>query len=290
MILLNGKWINPNAPELSLLNRSFKYGDGLFESLRVFDGRVLFWQDHWNRLQRGMQRLYYEFDGPALQAVLKAALAEMLAKNAIEAHGRLRLHVYRAGAGAYQPIDNRPLYLLEGYSLKGDPFEENNPVSLTDFHEVKLQFNSLSGLKTANSLPYILASLHAKKNDFDDALLYAGDFISEASSSNIFIVKNKKVITPPLSHACLDGVMRKQIFHLCKELKLPIQEKGIKSKELELADEAFLTNAIRGISSVGQYHGLLFDTKKAGITSLLKQSLYNFVRRGGGMAGGETAG
>jgi branched-subunit amino acid aminotransferase/4-amino-4-deoxychorismate lyase len=104
--------------------------------------------------------------------------------------------------------------------------------------------------------------------------MYMGDWISEGSSSNIFIVKNKKVFTPPLSHACLDGVMRKQIFKLCKELKIPIQEKGIKSKDLIQAEEAFLTNAIRGINSISQYQDYIFDTKKAGITSLLKRSLY----------------
>lgn len=280
MLLLNGKWVSPDAPELSLLNRSFKYGDGLFESIRVFEGRILFWEDHWKRLMQGMAILHFEYDAEVFKAVLEGAIADFLKKNEIQAHGRLRLHIYRAGAGAYQPIENRPFYLLEGYSIKDDPFTELSPVSVTDYQEIKLTFSPLSAIKTANSLPYVLAALHAKKTGFDEALMYMGDWISEASSSNIFIVKNKKIITPPLSHACLEGVMRKQIFHLCKELKITIQEKGIKSRDLIQADEAFLTNAIRGISSISQYRDYIFDTKKAGITSLLKRSLYTLARSG----------
>lgn len=278
MLLLNGKWVSPDAPELSLLNRSFKYGDGLFESMRVFEGRILFWEDHWERLLKGMEVLQFEWDSEGLKAVLENALVDFLKKNEVHAHGRLRLHIYRAGGGAYQPIENQPFYLLEGYSIKDDPFVEPSHVSVTDYHELKLTFNKLSSVKTANSLPYVLASLHAKKTGFDDTLMYMGDWISEGSSSNIFIVKNKKVITPPLKHACLDGVMRKQIFHLCQELKIPIQEKGIKSKDLIQAEEAFLTNAIRGITSISQYQDYIFDTKKAGITSLLKRSLYSLVK------------
>lgn len=278
MLLLNGQWISQDAPELSLLNRSFKYGDGLFETIRVFEGRPLFWEDHWARLKRGLKVLKFEFDEDVLKAVLEGALIDIIQKNEIEQHGRLRLHLYRAGAGAYAPIENRPFYLLEGYSLKDDPFAAQSLVSLTDYHELGLTFNALSGIKTANSLPYILASLHARKSGFDDALLYMGDWISEATSSNIFVVRNKKVLTPPLTHACLDGVMRKQIFQLCHELKIPIQEKGLKSKDLIQAEEAFLTNSIRGIISISQYQDYIFDTKKAGITSLLKRSLYTLAK------------
>jgi branched-chain amino acid aminotransferase len=280
MLLLNGKWISPDAPELSLLNRSFKYGDGLFESIRVFEGRVLFWEDHWKRLQKGLHILQFEFDAEVLKAVLTGALEEIISKNKIHDHGRLRLHLYRAGAGAYLPIENRPFYLLEGYSIKGDTFVEHTPVRLTDFHDIKLPFDALSPIKTANSLPYVLASLHAKKTGFDDALLYMDGWISEASSSNIFLVFNKKLFTPPLKHACLDGVMRKQIIQLAHELKIPFQEKGIKSKDLIQAEEAFLTNTIRGITSISQYQDYIFDTKKAGITSLLKRSLYALGRSG----------
>jgi len=279
MLLLNGKWIEADAPELSLLNRSFKYGDGLFESLRVFEGKLLFWEDHWARLARGMEVLHFSFDAEQFEQLLLEAIQTFLSQNYIQDHGRLRLHIYRAGGGAYLPIDNQPFYLLEGYSLKHDPFQISQEVKVTDYQELKLPFNALSGIKTANSLPYILAARYAQEQGFDDALLYHETFISEASSSNIFWVKNKKLFTPPLTHGCLDGVMRKQIIALCKGLKLPITEKGLRLKELEQADEAFLTNSIRGIISIAQYKDLLFDVKKAGITSLLKRSLYQLSKQ-----------
>jgi branched-subunit amino acid aminotransferase/4-amino-4-deoxychorismate lyase len=280
MLILNGRPIQANAPELSLLNRSFKYGDGLFESLRLFEGKVLFWEDHLQRLFTGMKRLKFQFEPEAFQQTLQDALHKLLSINQLDGAGRLRMHVYRAGGGAYLPLEHRPFYLLEGYALKSEPYESHLPLSLTDYTDLSLHFDLLSGIKTANSLPYVMAAQHAREQGFDEALLYCGAYVSEASAANLFVVKNKKVYTPPLAHACLDGVMRKQVFRLCQELKIPIQEKGIKAKELSQADELFLTNTIRGIVGVRQYQDWQFDTRRAGITSLLRRSLFQLASRG----------
>ena len=247
MLIVNGKLVEAGAPELTLLNRSFKYGDGLFETLRVYNGKILLLDNHLTRLVKGMSILRFDFEPQFFLPKIQEELAKLLVVNQINEHGRIRLQVYRSGAGTYKPIEDEPFYLLEGYSLKTDYFAHNAPLSLTDYPDFPLSYNLLSGCKTSNALPYIMAATHARDTGFDEALLFHGKYIAEASSANLFIVHQQKIITPPLTDGGLNGVMRNQVLSLAARLKLVCQEKRLKPKDLRQADEIFLTNAVRGM-------------------------------------------
>ena len=122
MLVINGKIIDPSSNESYYLNRSFKYGDGLFEAFRIYQGRILFVDDHLNRLIAGMEALKFSFDENEFREEVKKQMETLKVLNGVSNHGRIRLHVYRTGPGSYTPLDLTPSYLIEAYSLKNDYF------------------------------------------------------------------------------------------------------------------------------------------------------------------------
>ena len=278
MLIINGQLFEPGAPEVTLLNRSFHYGDGLFESIRIYNGKPLFLEDHLRRLTEGMDYLRFQFEADKWKAILKEEISRCIVVNQIAAQGRLRLHIYRAGPGAYTPLENKPYYLIEGYSLKTDYFNSEVGISLTDFPEPLIYHTPLSAFKTANALSYVLAGLHAQREGYDEALLSGKNGIAEASSANLFIVHQQKLITPPLNSGCLPGIMRKKIIMLAEKLKIPFLVRKVRSKDLLQADEIFLTNAIRGIIPVHKYNAIVYNPSHFAMIPFLRQCLRQYIR------------
>lgn len=278
MLIINGKALEAGSPETSLLNRAFKFGDGLFEDIRIYKGKVLFAEEHVQRLMDGMECLKFSFEREAWGTEIRAALTRSIELNEIKSNGRLRLHVYRSGTGAFAPLSHQPFYLLEGYSLKDNYFESSFRTSLTDYSDALLAGGILSKYYASNSLPITLAAIHAKEKGFEEAVLYGPEGVSMTSTGNIFLVKQKKIITPGLAAACVDGIMRSKVMSLCKSLKIPIQEKKLKAKDLEKADEIFVCNDMRGIVPVKQYNDLILGADTYVLTPFLRQCLQQFIQ------------
>ena len=282
MLNVNGHLYEPGAPELTLLNRSFKYGDGLFESIRVYKGHPLFLEDHLERLMGGMKALGYFFESDLWKSLIRRELSKALHANTLHNHGRIRLHVYRAGTGAYLPLDNTPYFLIEAYTLKTDYYASEVSYTLDDYTGMPLVHGDLSGFKTASALPYVMAARQAEELGVDDVVLFSNGWVSETSAANLFMVKKRQIITPPLKTGCLNGILRRQIFRLCEELKLPLKETTFKSKALQQAEEVFITNTIRGIIPVRQYKQQPYALGQATITPFLKRCFLQMVEEGVG--------
>lgn len=278
MILLNGQLVEPGAPEVSLLNRSFKYGDGLFETFRVYQGHLLFVERHFQRLRHGLDRLGYEYDEAWLLHV-REELTRSMNVNSIHNHGRVRLQVYRAGTGTYAPTEDHPYYLIEAYALKYDPYQEPVSLSMTVYRDWSIQQTVLSGCKTASALPYVLAARHARVHGYDEALLLSGEHVAEASSSNVFFVSQRKLFTPPLEVGCLPGIMREVLIQVAREVKIPVQEKKFRLRELQQADEVMLTNVIRGIQPVSSLDKKDWTPSPSPITVFLQNCLHQYLQK-----------
>jgi branched-chain amino acid aminotransferase len=122
------------------------------------------------------------------------------------------------------------------------------------YDEVKKPINLFSSYKTANSLIYILAGIFKNLNKYDDCLiLNEKGHLIEAVSSNIFIVKNGVLYTPPITEACIDGIMRKQVINIAKKNEISFAEQPLFVDDLLKADEVFLTNSISGIQWAAAY-------------------------------------
>lgn len=250
-INFNGEIVPADSKLLTTANRGYRYGDGLFESMRMMKGKLKFTDLHADRLQRGMKALKIDGYSQTDAWFLKTKAEELATRNKAK-HARLRLTVYRDADGLYTPSQNKM-----GYSFELQPMDEpryflNEKGLIMDvFTELPKPSNYLSGIKTCNSLIYVMAGIYKEQNRLDDVfLLNQNGYLCEASSSNIFIWYNNHLYTPALSEGCVEGVMRQVIINVAKANNIGVTEAQINPEILYEADEVFLTNAARGIQSV----------------------------------------
>lgn len=252
-ICFNNKFY-PEEHAVFSMNRAMKYGDGLFESIRIINGVPQLLDLHLKRLQAGADLLKIDLSISKINEI-KVCLTQLLIRNEIEKGGYLRLTVYRGGKGKYLSDSNEAEYVLEASPLTSNTYQLNSKGLLVDISiNIRIQPSGLSAAKTLNALSYIIAAEEAKERRLNDVLLLntSGD-LTESSSSNLFLVMGNEVITPPLQSGCLQGVMRKNIISKLKINGYHFTEKSISPEMLEIADEIFLSNSISGIQWVGAF-------------------------------------
>lgn len=239
---------------LSTTNRAFKYGDGLFESMRLMKGELKFSDLHADRLQRGMKALKIDGYSQMDSWFLKERTEVLATRNKCK-HGRMRLTVYRDGEGLYTPTQNKMGFCMELLPMEEPRYFLNDKGLIMDvFTELGKPLNYLSNIKSCNSLTYVMAGLYKTQNRLDDAfILNQNKFLCEASSSNVFVWYNNHLYTPALSEGCVEGVMRQVVINLALQNNIPVTEAQINPEVLYEADEVFLTNATRGIQWVMGY-------------------------------------
>ena len=254
-ILHNDEFVAANHPVIGVQNRAFRYGDGLFESMRMDNGKLKFAEQHADRLRAGMKAL--KMDGSNLmdEYFLKQKTAELCKKNKLKDHIRFRLSVYRAGEGLYTPESNKSGYVLEAAPLAQPTYELNRKGLIVDvYDEITKPVNKLSNYKTTNSLLYVMAGLYKKQHNLDEAfILNQHGFLCESISSNVFVVYDKQIYTPALSEGCVAGVMRSVVMNMAKSNNIPLIEAQINPEVLKEAEEVFITNATGGIRWVMGY-------------------------------------
>jgi len=253
-INFNGEIIPADTKALTVANRAFKYGDGLFESMRMLKGQLKFHVQHAERLQKGMKALKMDGYSQLDSYFLKEKAEQLASVNKIK-HGRLRLTVYRDAEGLYTPSQNKTGYLLEIQPADEPRYFLNSKGLIVDvFTELAKPTNYLSNIKTCNSLVYVMAGIHKNQNNLDDVLLLnQNGFLCEASSSNVFVYYQNNLYTPALSEGCVEGVMRQVVIDLARKNNIPLTEAQISPEILYEADEVFLTNAVKGIQCVMGY-------------------------------------
>ena len=254
-ILHNDEFISTNLPLLKASNRAFKYGDGLFETMRMSNGKLKFPDLHADRLRDGMKALKMEGSILLDTYFLKQKTNELCRKNKLKDNVRFRLSIYREGEGLYTPESNKYGYVLEASPLPSADYELNRKGLILDvYDEITKPCNIFSNFKTSSSLLYVMAGLHKKQHKLDDVILLNDKgFICETISSNIFVVYDKQIYTPALSEGCVSGVMRKVVMQLAKVHEIPIIEAQLNPEVLRQADEVFVTNALGGIRWVMGY-------------------------------------
>jgi branched-subunit amino acid aminotransferase/4-amino-4-deoxychorismate lyase len=251
----NGNFILADMPVVTANNRSFRYGDALFETIRITNYNPQFLKEHLIRLHAGMDILKMEMNPLLNSTYLEHAILELAQKNNITSDGRARLTVYRNEGGLYAPIDNKVSFLIEVYSLDEIGYTLNSKGYTVDlFTEFKKAQNNLSSIKYANSAIYVMAGIHKVQQQLDECLLLNDKHhIIEGISSNIFAVKNGVLYTPPVADGCVNGVMRKKIIEIAQANKIAVYEISVMQNVLLGADELFLTNTINGIRWVVAY-------------------------------------
>jgi branched-chain amino acid aminotransferase len=268
----NGNFILGDAPVVTANNRSFRYGDALFETIRIANYNPQFLKEHLQRLFNGMNVLKMEMNPLFNETYIEHAILELAQKNEITSDGRVRLTVYRNEGGMYAPSDNKVSFVLEVYPIEEKGYVLNTKGYNVDLYtEFKKTQNALSSIKSANSAIYVMAGIYKTEQQLDECLLLNDKHhIIEAISSNIFAVKNGVLYTPPIGDGCVDGVMRKKIIELAQANKIAVYEISVMQSVLLGADEFFLTNTITGIRWVVAYKQKRYfnDTSKKLIDKL----------------------
>lgn len=220
------------------------YGDALFETIRVFEGRAPYLRAHVARLTGGLRLLGFEVPDEWSADFFLDHLQKIAPRNA-----RVRLTVWRAPGGLYLPADNTPHWLLAAGALEHDRFVwPERGLLLGVCASVRLPVDAYSNLKTLNAPRYGAAAREAAAKGYDDTLiLNAFERVCEATSSNVFWWENDTLCTPPLAEGCVAGVLRAEILRLARQEGLAVQEKPATFAAVCAADEIFLTNAVRGM-------------------------------------------
>ncbi len=254
-LLFNNEFHGIDTPILTASNRGFKFGDGLFESMRMIDNKLQFADLHADRLTAGMKALKIEGHVLMDDYFIRQKCADLAKRNKWTGNARFRLAVYRDGAGFYTPEINKAGYILEGIPLKAKQYELNSKGLIIDvFDDLTKPINKFANFKTANALLYVMAGLFKSQHKLDEAIiLNQQGFLCESISSNVFVVYEKQIYTPSLSEGCVSGVMRTAVMQLAKMNDIPLIEAQINPEILKEAEEVFITNATQGIQWIMGY-------------------------------------
>jgi len=263
MINFNGELLFKENIKLTTDNRGFKYGDGIFETIKVVHKKVIFWEDHYFRLMASMRMLRMKIPMEFTLEFLEKEILKTVDVLEDGASFRVRLNVFRKDGGLYTPKTNAINYLIEASESNYKTKETYEIDIFKDFYNYS---GLLSTIKTNNRMLNTLASIYANENDLDNCILVnERKGVVEVANANIFIVKNNIVKTPALTEGCIKGVVRSKVIDiLTKNKDFTIEETVISPFEIQKADEVFITNAIMGIQAVTKYKKKSFNTDLAG--------------------------
>ncbi len=264
MINLNGTLV---TDESSLAqNRAFLFGDAVFETVKMVNGKVLFMEDHYFRLMASMRIIRMQIPMSFTLEYLETQFLQLAEYNSCSDSCRIRITVYRNEGGFYLPKTRSVSFLItvqpketKKYIFSHEPYEVE---LFKDFHISK---HLLSTIKSTNKLIQTVGSIFADENGYQNCLLLNEDKnIVEALNGNIFMLIGNRLSTPPLSEGCLNGVMRKQILEIAQKMEeLEVVEEPISPFNLQKADELFITNVIVGIQSITKYRKKEFESTLA---------------------------
>jgi branched-chain amino acid aminotransferase len=253
----NGNILPESENFLNHENRGLRYGDAVFESIRVSGDTIFFWEDHYLRLMASMRILRMEIPMNFTMEFLASEIKKTAASNGLtNGTARIRLTIFRNNGGLYLPESNEISYCIEAKVLSS-PFyileEENYEVEL--FKDFYVNADMTSTLKTNNKIIHGVGSIFAKENDDQNCiLLNHNKQVVEFLNGNIFMVKGTSIKTPPLKDGCLNGILRKKLIEVLGKLEdYTFEEASISPFDLQKADELFLTNSIVGIRSITKY-------------------------------------
>lgn len=255
LINYNGSVYSSAEPVLRVTNRAFRYGDGLFETIRAVNGRPLFLAKHIQRMREGMMFLKMNFPAQWTENYFEQEITRLLQKNNQKEGARIRLAVFRNEGGLYSPDTNDTSFIMETAPLENNFYELNKKgLNIDVFDEQKRSLNKISTIKTSSSLPLVMAGIFKKEKNLDDCIIVnETGTISEAVSANIFIVYNGVFYTPSLNQGCVPGIMRQFVIEIIRKGGTEVQECPLSPSALLRADEVFLTNVINGIFWVSAY-------------------------------------
>ena len=260
LINVNGSYFPGSQPVFYSDNRSYRYGDGIFETIKVLNRSIAFEELHFNRFFDGLNTLEYIIPNSVNKAWFKNEIINLCDKNEL-VNARIRISAW-SGQGSIDKKDRPFNYLIESSPLPAEIASwSKTGLQLGVFDYGLKPMDVYANVKSASFLIYSLAAKKAADNKWNDCIvLNTNKTIADSSKANLFIIKEGKIFTPPLSDGCVAGVTRQYLLqNFCDEFL--INEKSLSLLDVEQADEVFLTNAIRGIQWVQQINDVVYTNE-----------------------------
>ncbi len=261
MVNYNGELHLEDTKFLNHRNRGLRYGDALFESIRVIQNKIIFWEDHYLRLMASMRILRMEIPMDFTMEHLEAEILKTMEAGNLD-NARVRLSVFRKDGGLYRPDTREVSYIIETELLESTFFVlDESDYEIELFKDFYVNADLLSTLKTNNRMINIVGSIFAEENGYQNCLLLNGSKkVVEALNGNLFMVQGNNITTPPINDGCLNGIVRKKLIEIIqKHEEFTLREVSISPFDLQKADELFITNAIIGIRPISKYRKKEFD-------------------------------
>lgn len=275
-VYLNGEWKNHQEATISVFDRGFIFGDGIYEVTPYYSGKPFRLKEHIDRLQYCLDQVQINFDAFSLEPLMQEAITRAKLENSDAA---VYIQVTRGVAPRthYFPENITPTVFL--YAI---------PADLKNFEQAR--WNVLSSedkrwhrcdIKTTSLMGNILANDAADSRDLYENILVRNGYFTEGSHTNIFFVKNDIIYTHPEGPHILSGISRQVVLDLCKENRIKVKEEAVHIDELVEVDEIFLTGTTTQIATVATIHSQekeIYTSKKKKITSLLQQEFLKLTR------------
>ena len=253
-LFYNGKLSKTGKLLISPDNRSFRYGDGFFETIKMVNGKIQLADYHFERLFSSLELLQFQKPVYFTPEYLQEQVTTLAKKNFHHKLARVRITIFRGEGGLYEVDNHFPHHLIQTWQLnRSNNHLNENGLVLGIFKDAKKVCDHFSHIKSNNYLAYVMAALWTKKQKLNDAiLLNPFDRVADATIANVFIVKDGVIKTPTLSEGAVNGVMRRHILQSLRKENMPVEETQLQVNDLIEASEIFLTNAIYGIRWVKQ--------------------------------------
>ena len=245
--IYNGKFIPDYESVITPNNRSFRYGDGFFETMLFNNGNTYFKDFHIDRINDAILKLNFEKANHFTTDNLFFNTKKLISRNKINGYARVRITFFRGDGGLFDAENNFTNYIIQAWPVQSSfHLYKDNGLDIDIYPDSRKACDSFSHIKSNNYQCYAMAAMWAKKNKLNDALvLNQHDRIADSTIANIFIVnKKEEILTPSLSEGCVNGVMRRFVL---EKLKDNIIETTITRNDLLKAKEIFLTNSIKGL-------------------------------------------
>ncbi|KGJ05967.1 D-alanine transaminase [Paracoccus halophilus] len=273
-VYLNGEYLPETEARVSIFDRGFVMGDGVYEVTSVLDGRILEFTGHMNRLTRSLNEMGME--NPLDESEWLAIHRRLIELNDID-EGLIYLQVTRGNAGdrdfAYPPADTPQTVVLFTQSKPG---LADNPAAKSGLRVISLPDLRWGrrDIKTVQLLYPSMAKMEAKARGVDEAWFTEDDLVTEGTSNNAYIVKGGKIITRQLSNDILHGITRASLLRYAAEAQMQIEERPFSIAEAQAADEAFVTSASAFVLPVVEIDGATLNGGRPGPVAARLRELY----------------
>jgi branched-chain amino acid aminotransferase len=269
-VFLNGRFITQKEAKISVFDHGFLYGDGVYETLRTYQGKVWQIDEHFKRLKKSAQWTGLRL--PWSQAQMNQWIYKLIRLNGLK-EARIRITLTR-GTNQFDFVScKKPTLLILAQELQPEPKSvSKDGVKIIT---VKLE-RILPEVKTISLFPFILAKQEiAKKKAYEALFVDSRGYVREGTMANFFLVKKGILMTPKKN--ILQGTTRRRILKIARKLELKVRLVDIKKRQLYGADEIFITNAPRGIVAVKQVDGKVLKPVPGSLTKLIKDEFIHEI-------------